>query len=114
MIATLPPYPEYRDSGVEWLAGELDRRGAPDFRRKGIADSGAHHLPRPPIPISPRNCDARFSYPKYVLDRVSVNVSRALVIATKQLLRSSSTSRLVGPFLRAWNDGNTSWAIPIR
>ena len=61
----------------------------------------------PHTPISPRNCDALFAYPKYSTARVSVSVSRARVIATKQLLLSSSTSSLRGPFSSDRYHGNT-------
>ena len=44
-----------------------------------------------PTPLTPRNCDALFRYPKYSVARVNVNVSRARVIATKQLRLSSSS-----------------------
>ena len=124
-----PQKPTVRESGVAPMRGGLAYRGGMAFsgpverltqRHASIrspARCRAHRECKPhlstcnpkltqqprshPTPISLKNCDALFPYPKYSRARVNVSVSRTRVIATKQLLRSSSTSLLFGPCCNA-------------
>jgi len=63
--------------------------------------------------ISLRNRDGFFVHPRYCFAVLSVSCSFVLVMATKQLRRSSSIAGLSLPFLMLWNEGMLSSAMPM-
>jgi len=65
-------------------------------------------------PISARKRDGSFGHPKYWSAYVSVRLSSARVIATKQLRRSSRISSLSFPLFRAAQLGSSSSTSPTR